>query len=135
LFALFDVLLQKWSPAWGPGRFLPVMLGFVAVFSIVLIPMFREPLTAVPRPAWPWLLGGCVLLGSQSMLFGLTIVLYGNATAANVIYSSRGLWSVVGVWLIGHWFKNREQHLGPRVLAWRFLGAALMVCAIVLVLV
>ena len=28
MFALFDVLVQKWSPAWGgAGRLLPAMLG------------------------------------------------------------------------------------------------------------
>ena len=36
MFAMFDVLVQKWSPAWGLGRFLPVMLAFVALFSISL---------------------------------------------------------------------------------------------------
>ena len=39
-FALFDVLVQKWSPAWGTGRLLPVMFWCVAVFSGVLVPFF-----------------------------------------------------------------------------------------------
>ena len=51
-FALFDVLVQKWAPAWGAGRFLPVMVGFMAVFSAVLVPFFRAPLSAIPRAAW-----------------------------------------------------------------------------------
>jgi len=134
MFALFDVLVQKWSPAWGAGRFLPAMVGFVAVFSVVLIPFFHAPVSAIPRKAWPWLMGGCVFIGSQSLVFVMAIVKFRNATSANVIYSSRGLWSVVAVWAIGHWFANREQHLGASVLRWRLAGAVLMMSAIALVM-
>lgn len=135
MFAIFDVLVQKWSPAWGLGRFLPVMLGFVAMFSLVFVPFFHGPLREVPRAAWPWLLGACLFIGLQSLVFVSTIARFGGATTANVIYSSRGLWSVVAVWVIGHWFSNREQHLGASVLRWRLAGALLMMAAIVLVLV
>ena len=135
LFALFDVLVQKWAPAWGAGRFLPVMLGCVGLYSAALVPLFREPLTAVPRGAWPWLLGGCTIFGFQSLTFVFTVAHFRNVTAANVMYSSRGLWSVVAVWAVGHWFANREQQLGAEVLGWRLAGAVLMMVAIVLVLV
>jgi drug/metabolite transporter (DMT)-like permease len=134
MFALFDVLVQKWSPEWGAGRFLPVMLGFVAVFSVVMIPFFQAPVSAIPRAAWPWLLGGCSFIGFQSLAFVVAVAKFGNATSANVIYSSRGLWSVVAVWAIGHWFANREQHLGAGVLRWRLAGAVLMMAAIALVM-
>ena len=110
------------------------MLGFVAVFSVVFIPFFHAPLTAVPRGGWPWLMAGCVFIGSQSLAFVMAIVKFRNATAANVIYSSRGLWSVVAVWAVGHWFANREQHLGASVLRWRLIGAVLMMAAITLVM-
>ena len=134
MFALFDVLVQKWSPAWGAGRFLPVMLAFVALFSLVLVPFFHAPLREVPRGAWPWLMGGCVLIGLQSLIFVSTIAWFGDATTANVIYSSRGLWSVVAVWGVGHWFGNRERHDAAGVLRWRLAGAVLMMAAIALVL-
>ena len=135
MFALFDVLVQKWSPAWGAGRFLPVMVGFVALFSVALIPFFHAPLTAIPRAARPWLASGCVFIGLQSLVFVMAIVKFRDATSANIIYSSRGLWSVIAVWGIGHWFTNREQQLGAGVLRWRLVGAALMMAAIALVLV
>jgi drug/metabolite transporter (DMT)-like permease len=134
MFALFDVLVQKWSPEWDAGRFLPVMLGFVAGFSVVMIPCFQAPVSAIPRAAWPWLLGGCSFIGFQSLAFVVAVAKFGNATSANVIYSSRGLWSVVAVWAIGHWFANREQHLGAGVLRWRLAGAVLMMAAIALVM-
>lgn len=132
-YALFDVLVQKWSPAWGMGRFLPVMMGFVALYSFGLRLACRDP-GPVSQRATPWLVGGALCLALQSMMFVCTIAMYGRAATANVLYSSRGLWSVVGVWLIGHWFSNREQHLGGRVLATRLAGALLLMAAIALVL-
>lgn len=134
MFAIFDVLVQKWAPAWGLGRFLPVMLGFAALFSFLFVPFFHAPLREVPRAAWPWLLGACLFIGLQSLIFVSTLARFGGATTANVLYSSRGLWSVVAVWAVGHWFGNREQQLGARVLRWRLAGAGLMLVAIVLVL-
>lgn len=134
-FAIFDVLVQKWSPTWGLGRFLPLTIGIAGVLSFGFIPRFRAPLSELPRAAWPWLLGGTLLIAGQSVLFVSTIARWGHAAPVNVIYASRGLWSVLLVWLCGHWVQSREQHLGGRVLAWRLAGATLMMSAIVLVLV
>ncbi|MEQ1850695.1 MAG: EamA family transporter [Chthoniobacteraceae bacterium] len=133
-FAMFDVLVQRWGPSWGVGRLLPIVFMMNALLSLVLIGKFRAPLSALPREAWKWLLGGSVLLGLQSILFVSTLAVWGKAAAANVIYSSRGLLSVLLVWLAGHWFANREQDLGARTLAWRLAGAALVLSAIVLVM-
>lgn len=133
-FALFDVLVQKWSPAWGLGRFPPTMLGFVAVYAIGLVPRFPAPLRSIAGAAWPWLLGGSLVMAIQSLIFVGTVAYFGHATTANVIYSSRGLWSVVVVWIIGHWFHNTEQQLGSGILRWRLIGSALMLVAIALVL-
>ncbi len=133
-FAIFDVLVQKWSPTWGLGRFLPLTIGIAGVLSFGFIPRFRAPLSELPRAAWPWLLGGTLLIAGQSVLFVSTIAKWGHAAPVNVIYASRGLWSVLLVWLCGHWVQSREQHLGGRVLAWRLAGATLMMSAIVLVI-
>lgn len=132
-FALFDVLVQKWGPAWGPGRFLPVMMLFVACFSLAIHPFMPERSPAVGRSAWRWLLMGSVVMAFQSTLFVTMILVYQNAPVANVLLSSRGLWSVALVWLVGHWFHSSEQAHGPAVLRWRLCGAALMSLAIALV--
>jgi drug/metabolite transporter (DMT)-like permease len=132
-FALADVLVQKWAPAWGPGRFLPIMFGTVAVLSFGLVPFFSAPLRAVPRAAWGWLVGGGVLLAMQAGSMAYALGVFGDATAVNIVYSARGLWSVVAVWLVGHWFANEEQKLAPAVLRSRLAGAVLMLAAIALV--
>jgi drug/metabolite transporter (DMT)-like permease len=139
-FAMFDVLVQKWSPAWGSARFLPVMMGCSAAYSLALWPLGTESESGVPnagkngmKSGWLWV--GALCLGVQSVGFVWAISFHGHATAANVLYSSRGLWSVVAVWLVGHWFRNQERHLGAKILAWRLCGAALMLAAILLVLI
>lgn len=134
-FAMFDVLVQRWGPAWGAGRLLPCIFWINGLLSFLLIFRFSAPLRAVPRDAWPWLTLGSALLGVQSILFVSTLAVYGKATSANIVYSSRGLLSVLLVWLVGHWFANAEQDLGPRIMRWRLAGAALMMSAIVLVVV
>ena len=130
-YAMFDVLVRKWSPAWGVGRLLPAIMLAGAVLSLALWPLFEGPLRGVPRGAWASLLLGCLLLATQALLLTRTLGLYPDTTRINVVYNSRGLWSVVAVWMVGHWWGNTERHAGRAVLAWRLAGAALLLGAIV----
>jgi drug/metabolite transporter (DMT)-like permease len=143
-YACLDVLVQKWSPAWGTGRIVPAAMASAAAYSVALR-LFDAPkraLGAGPRAqdglTWhayaPWLACGAACFAVQGLMFITSIAIYQQATSANVLYSSRGLWSVVGVWGVGHWFANREQHLGARVLAWRLVGAVLLMAALLMVL-
>lgn len=132
-FALFDVLVQKWAPSWGTGRLLPLLSLAAALLSWGWLPRFWTGEHAVPKAAWPWLLAGGGLMAVQNLVLITTLAVFGEATAVNIVYASRGLWSVVAVWAVGHWFANPEQHLGRRVLVWRLAGAVLMVLAIALV--
>jgi drug/metabolite transporter (DMT)-like permease len=134
-YALCDVMVQTWTPAWGVGRFLPITQGLSGVLSFAFVPFFRASLRELPRTAWPWLLGGTFAFAVQACLFVSAIAKWGNVTPANVVYSSRGLWSVLLVWWFGRWTGIAEQQRGPRVLAWRLAGAVLMMSAIALVLV
>jgi drug/metabolite transporter (DMT)-like permease len=134
-YACFDVLVQKWSPAWGTGRFLPIAMACAAVYSIPLRRFERPGIAEQTSPAYrPWVVAGGTGFAVQGLMFITSISIYRHATSANVLYSSRGLWSVLAVWGIGHWFANREQHLGARVLVWRFLGAILLTAAILMVI-
>lgn len=134
-FAVFDVLVQKWGPHWGVGRLLPIIFWLNALLSCGLIFRFSAPLSAIPKQGWAWLSGGSVLLGTQSIIFVSTLAVYGKATSANIMYASRGLLSVALVWMVGHWFANREQQLGKSVMRWRLAGALMMMSAIVLVVI
>ena len=134
-YACFDVVIQKWSPAWGTGRLLPIVMFLGAVYSIPLRRFEAARSSQQMSAAYkPLILGGGLCFALNGLLFITSISIWRQATSANVIYSSRGLWSVLAVWGIGHWFTNREQHLGARVLVWRVVGAILLMAAIVLVL-
>jgi drug/metabolite transporter (DMT)-like permease len=134
-YGLSDVLLQKWVPVWGFPAFAPVMFVLVGLYSLILIPFFSAPLGAMSGQAWRWVGGGSVLMALNNTGIVLAIGRWGGATAVNIIYSVRGLVSIGAVWAVGHWFHNQEQHLEPGVLRLRFVGAGLMLAAIVLVLV
>lgn len=129
-YACFDVLVQKWSAVWGVGRYLPITMGMAAVFTLLL----PRPRGADSPPGTRWLLTGAFFLAVQAMMLVTSIALYAQATASNVMYSARGMWSIVIVWLAGHWFGNTERELGRRILAWRLLGAACLLAAIFIVL-
>jgi drug/metabolite transporter (DMT)-like permease len=136
-YACFDVLVQKWSPVWGTGRIVPIAMASAAVYSLPLrrFDAPRKAQTEQTDPAYnPSIVGGAMCFAAQGLTFISSISIYRQVTSANVLYSSRGLWSVVAVWGVGHWFANREQHLGTRVLAWRLVGAVLLMAALVTVL-
>jgi drug/metabolite transporter (DMT)-like permease len=135
-YACFDVLVQKWSPVWGTGRFVPIAMACGAAYSLPLRWLDAPRSASNERtPGYTrWIRGGAVCFAVQGLMFISAISIYRQATSANVLYSSRGLWSVVAVWAIGHWFTNREQHLGARVLVWRLVGAILLMAALVMVL-
>ena len=37
----FDLFIQRWAPAWGPGYFLPIAFVCTAVFSLGFLPVAR----------------------------------------------------------------------------------------------
>jgi drug/metabolite transporter (DMT)-like permease len=133
-FALFDVLVMKWSPQWGMGIFLPAMMGFTVLYSLPLIPFFPSPLRAIPRPAWPWLLGGGAFFSLQSVVFVAALAAIGNGTSANVVYATRGMWSVVAVWLFGRKLGIVESGVDTFIMLMRLMGAALLTAAVILVM-
>jgi hypothetical protein len=89
----------------------------------------------VPRAGRGPLLLGSFFLGLQALLLVRTLGVYPDTTRINIVYNTRGLWSVLAVWLVGHWWGNTERHAGRAVLGWRFAGAGLMLGAIVIAVV
>ena len=131
-FAFTDVLQQRWVRAWGFTHYAATMFLTVAVLSFGLIPFFRASLRALPAPALRWGLAGGSLLAVQAMGVAWCIVNIG-ATTTNVLYNSRGVWSVILVWTVGHWFGNVESAHGRSVMLRRLAGSALLLAAIALI--
>jgi hypothetical protein len=102
----------------------------VGVLSFSLVPFFTGTFRELP---WRWLLPGGLLLGLQASCIAYSIIAFQAATASNVLYNSRGVWSVLLVWVAGHWFGNVERGQGTRVMVRRLIASALILLAIVLV--
>lgn len=140
-YSLFDVLVQKWSPAWGAGRFLPTMaalavLPVLAVWTVTsVVARDDQPLRRPEHSAWPWLIAGAVMMAIQGVLLTVALAVFGDATAVNVVYSARGLWAVAAVMVVGHWFHSDEHLLAPAILRARLCGAVVMTIAIVIAMV
>ena len=93
-FSMTDILCQMWAPAWGFAHFAPALFWTVAALSLALVPMFREPLSEIPRPAMPWLIAGALLVALQACGVAYSIMVFGSATRTNILYNTRGVWSV-----------------------------------------
>lgn len=131
-FALTDVTIQMWGARVGVLHFLALQFAFLAVFSVAMLPLVGgvRALRA-PRPAWRWILAAAALSAIQGVLVTGTIAAWQDAAGVNVVYATRGLWSIALVWFLGHRMRNTErQSAGPRVMALRALGATLLLAAV-----
>lgn len=131
-FALTDVLQQRWVKAWGFSHYAATMFLTVAILSLGLIPFFHGSLRQLPVTAWRWTLAGGAVLAMQAMGVAWSIITIG-ATTTNVLYNSRGIWSVALVWTVGHWFGNAERLHGRTIMFRRLAGSALLLAAIALI--
>ncbi|MGC1482053.1 MAG: DMT family transporter [Chthoniobacterales bacterium] len=135
-FAVTDVLVQKWAPRFGITGFIPVMFGFVAVVTaVVFVPQRGLQIFRVPRGARLVLTLGTIALSVQALGMALALGYYGNATAVNIVYSSRAIWSVVLGWALGRYFASPEPGAAPGVMPRRLAGSILLFAAVVLVLI
>lgn len=132
-FSVADVVVQHWSNKMGFGIFVVISSGVTLIWSLFLWPLFSAPPWRLPPGAATALFWGSLFLGAQALSLFIAIGIYEKAAEANVIYSARGMWSVVLVWLVGHWFGNQERHAGRGVMARRLAGSVLIVAAIALV--
>lgn len=133
-FAAFDVLVQKWSPAWGGLRFAAWAFLAQGLLSLGLLALPGPRLRGYGRKAWGWLLLGAGIMALITLGLVLVISLWGQATLVNILFNSRCLTSVVVIWLAGRWFGNREAKAGRRAMLHRLAGSACMLAAVVLAL-
>lgn len=132
-FSVTDVTTQKWCQPWGTAAFVPRFLGVCAILSLALIPFFTGRLRDIEGKTLGWLGAGALLLSLQGLLLYVVIGHYGHATAINVVYNSRGLWTIILVWAFGSWFANTENRSGKTAMVGRLAGSILLLLAIVLV--
>lgn len=135
-FAATDIVVQVFAPQAGFTLFMPVMFGTVAALALPLLwpHVLRAPRRTRHPGALGWMSGGVVLLGLQAVGMGTAIGLFGDATGANVVYGSRGLWSLLLLALFAHHLGVKDNIRDRRTLALRVLGSILILAAVTLVL-
>jgi drug/metabolite transporter (DMT)-like permease len=131
VFALNDITQRWWLGSWALLPYMTTMFFTMAILSCGLWPLFRRDGHVVSALHWKWLAVGSVILGIQACGVAWGIVTMG-ATNTNVLYNSRGVWSVVLVWCVGHWFQNTESARGRGVMLRRLAGSLLLLSAILL---
>ena len=135
-FAATDIVVQVRAPVAGFTLFMPVMFGSVALLSLPLL--WPHVIRGGRRPAADgaksWLAAGVVLLGLQAVAMGTAIGLFGDATGANVVYGSRGLWSLLLLALFAQRLGIKDSVFDRRTLALRVVGSVLILVAVSLVL-
>ena len=94
---IFDVLVMKWSPPWGLGTFLPLMSWFAGIYSFCSFHFLRLTERGVQRGASLWA-GALYRYPGTILIF--TLARFGDATAVNIVYNARGLWSLIAVILL-----------------------------------
>jgi len=135
-FAATDIVVQVGAPVAGFTLFMPVMFGTVAVLALPLLwPHVIRPKKPANAPgARGWMTAGVILLGLQAVGMGTAIGLFGDATGANVIYGSRGLWSLLLLALLAQRLGITDSVFDRRTLALRVIGSILILVAVTLVM-
>jgi drug/metabolite transporter (DMT)-like permease len=132
-FSLTDVMIQSWADGFGVFNFLPLQFVVLAIFSVALAPVFGPGSFRAPRKAWPWIFAAAALSALQAILITAAIAIWRDAATVNVVYATRGLWSIAFVWCVGHWLKNTERHtIGGRAMGFRSVGALLILVSVAL---
>ena len=132
-FAVVDLLIQSWAGRIGVWNFLALQFASVGALSLATLPFFGLRSLHAPRKAWKWIALAIGLSGLQAILITASIGIWKDAAGVNVVYSTRGILSILLVWSVGHWMKNQEGKVaGKQTMAWRLIGAAFILLAVVL---
>lgn len=134
-FAAADILVQEGAPRAGFTLFMPVMFGVVAIVSLpTLLPHLpRGEAAQTKSSAWKWGTAGIVLLAIQATGFAGSIAVYGDAAGANVVYGSRGLWSVLIVAIVARRLGVTEGTRDMRTFIVRLAGSIFILAAVMVV--
>lgn len=130
-YATFDVLVQRWAPAWGTGRFLPIVYWIVGLLSLGMLP-WVDWSKVTERRVWPMLVPGALLIALQAVCIVVTLSAFGDAARVNVVYALRGLWSVALAWITASIWGGAEAGLGRSAMVTRLAGAGLLTVAVAL---
>lgn len=132
-YATFDVLVQRWAPFWGAGRFLPIVYWMVGIATMAMLPWVSWSRLKDPRVVRP-LAFGSTLIVMQAICIVSAVAIFGDAARVNVVFALRGLWGVLLAWAIARIWGGAERDHPHSVMLTRAAGALVLTLAVVLVI-
>jgi drug/metabolite transporter (DMT)-like permease len=133
-FALVDVLTQKYALRQPSGEFLVQTYLANVLFSLAFLPSFRHGLSLDSWKLWVLVIGGSLIYAGAVFGVSYSIANYGKATLVNILYASRGFWSVLIVFGLGFWYSAAKE-MSHRGEVFRRFGACLFIFAAILLVV
>lgn len=130
--SLFDVSLQAWAMDSNTYDFMPVMFGFVGLFSLVLLPKVDSVRHLKATKSFHWMLLATILMAMQAFSMCFSLAEFGDAARINIVYALRGLWGVLLAWVLAKRLMTREAHLPRIVMIRRLAGAGLLTGAVLI---
>lgn len=133
-YSFTDAFVQNHAPEIDGPAFIATGFGTTGILALGFF-LVRDRRAFLPAPATRLvLLIGGVLFGIQVSGFFFAIILSQDATVANVLYSTRSIWSVLAAWTGGHLLGLRDSENGRRVMIRRLGGAILLFGAVLIIL-
>lgn len=134
LLSLFDVSVQSAGKRFGALAFLSTMFSCVGLLSLGLLPWTDRLSSLRKHGSLKPLIIAATLMAVQAISITYSLAQYGDATRINIVYSLRGLWSVLLAWVIGRWWITSSSQLSRSTLMLRLLGTVLLTLAVVIAL-
>jgi len=133
-FSCFDLGLQSYGPRYGAMRLLATMFVFMGVISSVLLPWVDRPSRLSQIKAIGPLTIAAVCIAVQAISISYALGQHGDATRVNIIYSLRGIWSVLIAWMLNQLAINPEGRHSSRTMWFRLAGSILLLICVIIAL-
>jgi hypothetical protein len=131
IFAGADVLIGHWASGFGLEAFLALAFTGIGLLSLLTVRWQAPHAFRVPAAARRWLGWGAWLMGVNTFVMGLCIARSNDPTGVNVVYGTRGIWSIALVWFVGRrWFGNDERAAAGGSMGLRLAGALLILASV-----
>lgn len=134
-YAGFDVTLQTYAMRHGAAAVVPAVYMFVGLFSIPMLFWFRRDGFGTRGEFVRLVIPSAILFTVQAMCIAGTLSIVGDAPSVNVVYALRGLWGVVLAVTLAKYVGGEEANLTKRQIGQRFVGAAMLTVAVVVIAV
>jgi drug/metabolite transporter (DMT)-like permease len=133
-FAGSDQMVGVFGSGFGKNSFLVIAIAVNALLSFGLIPFFNAPLRDIPKKSIRWAVAASIGMGVQAVILNYTLAASGKVVVINILYSARGLFSVVLGLLIAMLFTVSIEQMSWKVRIQRMIGAILISVAIAIAL-